>query len=151
MIVELKRSFGLPLVYQGIERQRLTDAVYLAVAAPDTRAARRAWDRGLGDMLGLCRRLGIGLISVGLRAEVLLDPAPYRPRKDSAQRKRLKRPFIAASICLMSMRWRTVARFIRWMVRRVTLTRFSTTTARISFGCGCGTRPTGQNTARLRM
>jgi hypothetical protein len=34
VIIELQRRFTLPLVYQGIERQRITDAVYLAVAAP---------------------------------------------------------------------------------------------------------------------
>ena len=34
VIVELKQRFALSLVYQGIERQRITDAVYLAVAAP---------------------------------------------------------------------------------------------------------------------
>jgi hypothetical protein len=33
VIVELKRRFALSLVYQGIDRQRITDAVYLAVAA----------------------------------------------------------------------------------------------------------------------
>jgi hypothetical protein len=38
VIVELKQRFALSLVYQGIERQRITDVVYLAVAAPTGRA-----------------------------------------------------------------------------------------------------------------
>ena len=39
VIVELKRRFALSLVYQGIERQRITDAVYVTVAAPTGRKA----------------------------------------------------------------------------------------------------------------
>jgi hypothetical protein len=74
VVVELKRTFGLALVYQGIDRLAMTDAVYLAVGAwPARRIASRR----------LCRRLGLGLIVVsGERAEVVLDPLPYRPRHD---------------------------------------------------------------------
>lgn len=83
VIVELKRRFGLDLVLQGIDRLALTDAVYLAVGA---------WP---GDMVGvrrLCRRVGVGLIVVADgRAEVLLDPVPYRPRRNRARTSRLLR------------------------------------------------------------
>ena len=72
VVVELKRTFGLGLVLQGIDRLAMTDAVYLAVGAWPTRQA---------DTLRLCRRLGLGLIVVSHgRAEVLQDPVPYRPR-----------------------------------------------------------------------
>lgn len=73
VVVELKRTFGLGLVLQGIDRLAMTDAVYLAVGAwpPRPTAVRR-----------LCRRLGLGLIIVaGDRADVILDPLPYAPRK----------------------------------------------------------------------
>lgn len=81
VVVELKRAINLTLVLQGLERQRMTDAVYLAVEEP-RRADRRFWR----DCLGLCRRLGLGLITVrfgsfGPRVEVLCDPGPYQPRK----------------------------------------------------------------------
>ena len=72
VIVELKRSFGLALVLQGIDRLTMTDAVYLAVGA---------WPKRTSEALRLCRRLGLGFIVVsGGRAEVALDPAAYRPR-----------------------------------------------------------------------
>jgi hypothetical protein len=74
VVVELKRAFGLGLVLQGIDRLAMTDAVYLAVGAWPTRQpeARR-----------LCRRLGLGLIVVTHGgAEVVVDPVPYRPRRD---------------------------------------------------------------------
>jgi hypothetical protein len=83
IIVELKRRFGLDLVLQGIDRLSLTDAVYLAVGTwpGDPAGARR-----------LCRRVGLGLIIVvDGRAEVLLDPVPYRPRRKPARTARLLR------------------------------------------------------------
>ena len=81
VVVELKRAFGLALVLQGIDRLALTDAVYLAVGA---------WPRRPADARKLCRRLGLGLIVVtGERAEVVLDPVPYRPRKSRGRTARL--------------------------------------------------------------
>ncbi|HEU0236021.1 MAG TPA: DUF2161 family putative PD-(D/E)XK-type phosphodiesterase [Candidatus Limnocylindrales bacterium] len=72
VVVELKRTFGLGLVLQGIDRLALTDAVYLAVGA---------WPARPVDTRRLCRRLGLGLIVVADgRADVVIDPAPYVPR-----------------------------------------------------------------------
>jgi hypothetical protein len=91
VIVELKLTFNLALVLQGVDRLALSDRVYLAVARP--RASRGAgaivYRR---DVRKLCRRLGLGLMTVasGERGvvDVLVDPAPYRPRKH-ARRVRL--------------------------------------------------------------
>jgi hypothetical protein len=59
----------------------MTDAVYLAVGARPPRAAA---------VRRLCRRLGLGLISVADgRAEVVLDPLPYRPQRDRRRTGRL--------------------------------------------------------------
>jgi hypothetical protein len=81
VVVELKRTFGLGLVLQGIDRLALTDAVYLAVGA---------WPRRPTGVLRMCRRLGLGLIVVtGERAVVALDPLPYRPRKSRSRTSRL--------------------------------------------------------------
>jgi hypothetical protein len=81
VVVELKRTFGLGLVLQGIDRLSLTDTVYLAIGA---------WPPRLREVKKLCRRVGLGLIVVGKRrAEVLLDPLPYRPRKNARRVTRL--------------------------------------------------------------
>jgi hypothetical protein len=74
VVVELKKAFGLGLVLQGIDRLAMTDAVYVAVGT---------WPTRQPETRRLCRRLGLGLIVVthGL-AEVVLDPVPYRPRRD---------------------------------------------------------------------
>ena len=74
LVVELKKAFGLPLVLQGIDRLAMTDAVYLAVGA---------WPTRQPETRRLCRRLGLGLIVVTHgRAEVVLDPVPYQPRRN---------------------------------------------------------------------
>ena len=81
VIVELKRAFGLSLVLQGVDRLALSDTVYLAVGA---------WPNNMRNVRKLCRRLGLGLIVVVKeRADVVLDPAPYAPRKNKKKAGRL--------------------------------------------------------------
>ncbi len=81
VIVELKRSFGLGLVLQGVDRLALSDTVYLAVGA---------WPKNMRNVKKLCRRLGLGLMIVAAkRVDVLLDPAPYAPRKNKRKVGRL--------------------------------------------------------------
>ena len=91
VIVELKTTFSLNLVFQGIARQGLSDTVYLAVPPFAERTVRAR------DALSLCRRLGLGLLAVRLvpspLVEALLDPAPYRPRKRQPAIGRLLREF----------------------------------------------------------
>ena len=92
VIVELKTGFSLSLVHQGIARQTITDAVYIAVP----RATTKLFGKALKDMVNLCRRLGLGLITVRMRdglVEVHLDPAPYSPRKSKPRKTRLLREF----------------------------------------------------------
>jgi hypothetical protein len=81
LIVELKRAFGLGLVLQGIDRLAVSDRVYLAVGQ---------WPKRMKNVRKLCRRLGLGLMVVaGTRADIVLDPVPYRPRLDSRKAGRL--------------------------------------------------------------
>jgi len=94
LIVELKTRFSLPLVLQGIERQRLVDNVYLAVPPFRSRRSRGVRKK---DALALCRRLGLGLLIVradaARKVEPLLDPAEYRPREHKPALARLLREF----------------------------------------------------------
>lgn len=90
VIVEFKLKISLTLYHQAIARLRVTDAVYIAVPRPSGPSARRA----LRDNLALCRRLGLGLITVrDDLAEVRCDPGPYAPRKDKKRQARLLREF----------------------------------------------------------
>ena len=82
VVVELKAGFSLSLFHQAIARQAITDAVYVAIA----RGPGRAFLRALAANTKLCRRLGLGLITVRLKdgfVEVHCDPEPYRPRQSA--------------------------------------------------------------------
>lgn len=88
VVVELKAGFSLKLLQQAVARQKITDAVYVAVPRWQ---GRPGWQAFKGN-LELCRRLCIGVLTVRLAdavVEVHADPTPFRPRKAPARRARL--------------------------------------------------------------
>jgi hypothetical protein len=92
VIVELKLRFNLPLVLQGVDRLALTERVYLAVPRPERRARGGPLAPERPEIRKLCRRLGLGLILVGVvrkTVEVLEEPVPYRPRRAKSRALRL--------------------------------------------------------------
>lgn len=99
VIVELKKGFTLDLLIQGVERLSLADDVYIAAGFYGPIAKGSVWNKRRRGILKLCRRLGLGLMMVRLYArkpgkvQVLLDPAPYMPRKNSSKVKKLKTEF----------------------------------------------------------
>jgi hypothetical protein len=98
LLVELKKSFNLKLVFQGIERLPLSDRVYLAV--PASSSPNNILNQQRKSVFKLCRRLGLGLLQVYFgprvtRVDVLVDPGPYRPRKRATKLQALHDEFIA--------------------------------------------------------
>lgn len=93
VVVEMKLTFSLALVMQGVARQALVDHVYLAVPV----SGDRGWKLRYRDIVRLCRRLGLGLLAVrtgaDARVEAHLDPGPYAPRKRAKAAGRLLREF----------------------------------------------------------
>jgi hypothetical protein len=92
VIVELKLRFNLLLVLQGIDRLALTQRVYLAVPRPERRARGGPLAPERPEIRRMCRRLGLGLMLVGLNrgtVEVLEEPVPYRPRLAKSRALRL--------------------------------------------------------------
>jgi len=92
VIVELKTGFSLALIHQAVARQAISDVVYIAVP----RRKGKQFQSVLKNMKSLCRRLGLGLITVRMRdefVEVHCDPGPYRPRKSKIKSERLLREF----------------------------------------------------------
>lgn len=92
VIVELKTKFSLALFHQATDRQSLTDVVYIAVP----HVTGIAFARSLQKNKKLCRRLGLGLMTVKLNkqtVEVHLDPTPYQPRQSKPRRTRLLKEF----------------------------------------------------------
>ena len=92
VIVEMKLKFSLALYHQGIARLAVSSQVWLAVLRPEGRQARRM----LAENTALCRRLGLGLLTVrgrDLFVEVLAEPGPYAPRGSKVKRARLEKEF----------------------------------------------------------
>lgn len=90
VVVELKLTFSLALVMQGVARQTMFDDVYLAVPV----SGDRGWKLRYKDIIRLCRRLGLGLLAVkGNGVEAHLDPGAYQPRKQKRRIGRLLKEF----------------------------------------------------------
>lgn len=90
VIVELKLHLSLALLLQGVDRQRISDHVYVAV--PAGKGAR--WRNQVKDAVRLCRRLGLGLLSVNNGVVLAhVDPGPYAPRKFKRRRDLLLAEF----------------------------------------------------------
>lgn len=85
VIVELKRTFNLPLIVQGIDRLKHTNLVYLAVEMPP--GGRAPHGLKWSDLQRICRMLGLGLLTVRFYkrkpplVEVQCEPGPYVPRR----------------------------------------------------------------------
>lgn len=91
IIVELKKAFNLKLVYQGIDRQSVTENVYLAIPRPTKGQNEKSWK----DMLRLLKRLELGLLTVALdsptkNVDVILEPSDSMVRKNRKKQERLQ-------------------------------------------------------------
>jgi hypothetical protein len=87
VVGELKLTFTLELVLQAVDRFPACDEIWLAV-----RASRRGRGREHDPRVRkLCRLLGLGLLSVLARGkvDVVVEPGPWRPRRDAKRRSRL--------------------------------------------------------------
>lgn len=98
MIIELKKTFNLALLFQVMDRLKLSDEVYAAVEYhPKKRVSTGAsWN----DAVRLCRKLGIGLIGVQFykrkapAVDILCRPGDAAAQRRSvAKAKRLKQEF----------------------------------------------------------
>ncbi len=84
VIGELKLGFNLELVLQGINRTAACDEIWLAVRTSSRGSGRERDPR----VRKLCKLLGFGLLGVSTtgRVEVLVEPGPWRPRRDPKRR-----------------------------------------------------------------
>jgi len=92
LIVELKTGFSLTLLQQAVARQQVSDWVYVAVPRW---AGKIGW-RTFKANVGLCKRLGIGVLSVRLKdghVQAHCDPVEFRPRKSKPRAGALLKEF----------------------------------------------------------
>jgi hypothetical protein len=87
IVCEMKLSFNLELVMQGVNRPTISDEVWLAAPASKTGKGREHDAR----FRNLCRRLGFGVMTVSPAGvvEVIVAPFAATPRRDPKRRSRL--------------------------------------------------------------
>ena len=89
IVVEMKKAITIKLLYQGCDRQRMFDHVYLAIPFPGYKDVK---SKAFKEKLHLVHRLRLGLILVDLsndNVEVLLDPKEYVRKINKKKRKLL--------------------------------------------------------------
>lgn len=92
IIIELKTTYNLKLIIQGIKRQRISDKVYIAIPRPKS---RKRFSKDFKDKEYLLRRLELGLILVTLDckepyAQIVFDPIPFNRKKSKARSNKVK-------------------------------------------------------------
>jgi hypothetical protein len=87
VIGELKLSFNLELILQGVDRAGACDEVWLAARLSMNGKGRESDAR----YRNLCRRLGFGMLGVTHQGsvEVLVAPSAVSPRRNPKKRSRL--------------------------------------------------------------
>lgn len=99
VIVELKTGFTLQLLFQSIDRQSMTDTVYVAFPEKAGGGKANLWRRHRRDIVRICKRLGLGLMTVAVTGKpnalvnVHLDPELYTPRKNKRRGVMLLKEF----------------------------------------------------------
>lgn len=92
VLIELKTGFSLTLLQQAVARQSVSDWVYVAVPRWSGKSGWRAFKGNVG----LCKRLGLGVLSVRLEdghVQAHCDPVEFRPRKSRPRKGALLKEF----------------------------------------------------------
>ena len=123
VIVELKKSFSLKLVYQGLERQSLTEQVFVAIPRPKKGAREKSWK----DMVKLLKRLELGLLTVALDSPLQTVDVVLEPSDSFAWKNRKKREKVQAEL-----EKRQVDANVGGMTRRKIMTAFREKSIRVA-------------------
>ena len=89
VIVELKKSFSIELLYQAMDRQAITDQVYAAVPRP-----LKNESLAIKNMTRIIKKLDLGLITVAMDSplkyvEAVVHPGESKRRKSPKRRQSL--------------------------------------------------------------
>lgn len=87
IIIELKRNLSVALLAQGLVRQKIGAAVYVAVPKPKNYSPKT-----YKDTLDVLKKLELGLIFINLRgnfsyAEIVIEPKPFKQFRINSQKK----------------------------------------------------------------
>lgn len=96
IVVEMKKTFNMTLLYQAMDRKTITNDVYVAIPRP---ANYR--NKNTRMMLKVLKGLGIGLIAVGVKgikkAEIISEPEKKATNVNSRKRAWVKKEAVQRS------------------------------------------------------
>lgn len=94
IVVEMKLALNLTAIYQALDRQKITEKVYIAVQKPKNKSHRQ-----IQKAKKLLSRLGIGFITIKLPDEVVvqLEPSGYT-KTVAKKRSEIKREIDGRSV-----------------------------------------------------
>jgi hypothetical protein len=90
VVVELKKSFNMSLLYQALDRKRVANGVYIAIP-------RRAFMKNRAHILHILEKLDIGLVTVAMDSPVKTVAAHLMP-KMGAKRNTARARALAAEM-----------------------------------------------------
>lgn len=93
IIIEMKKTLNTRLIYQGCNRQRICDYVYLAIIEPTVKIKRSSQFK---EKVHILRRLHLGLIFVDVESDnviTFLDPKNYTFRQNKVKKRKLLKEF----------------------------------------------------------
>jgi len=94
LIIEMKTSFSLQLVYQLVERLKITKSVYAYIPIKKGGKYSKAYKK----MCALLRRIEVGLITLDQRTKTDIvttefDPKPFKRKTNTKKKKRAIKEF----------------------------------------------------------
>ncbi len=84
-VVELKINLNITAVYQALDRQKITDSVYIAIQKP-----KRYSTKELSKMKNLLKRLNIGFILIDIKndtLQIILEPTIGKQKNNKLTKK----------------------------------------------------------------
>lgn len=95
VIVELKKTFNIKLLYQAVRRLALTENVYAAIFRPPGRQKMAFWSM----VKSLSRRLQIGMLMVdGTDVKIICEPKPFLSHIVTRQKNKLLQEFVGRRV-----------------------------------------------------
>ncbi len=100
LLIEMKKVLSISLIYQGIERQKLSDYVYLAIPKPSEKHLN---SKTFKEKKAIIKRLGLGLLIVDNDLNLvtfLVDPSLPNILKDTKTRRKMEKEFLLRKTAL---------------------------------------------------
>lgn len=90
IVIELKKTFNMKLLYQAIDRQKITNLVYIAIPRPS-----KTQRKNFNTIIHIVKKLNLGLIIVAIdsqvkKVDIVVTPEESKSKKNKRNSKMIK-------------------------------------------------------------